>query len=162
MPIELYQEIEISTTVCTTSCRLYYRPQFGSTSRVRYLKISLISIKNNFPGLSWWYSGWESACQHRGYSFDPWPGRIPHFLGQLSSCATTTEPMCLEPGLVTREATAMRSPCTTLSNTRSLQLVKALNSNGDPAQPKSKYTENLKKITFHVTIKTHLPLKSRK
>ena len=40
---------------------------------------------------------WESARQCRGPGFDPWSGKIPHGAGQLSLCATTTEPLCLEP-----------------------------------------------------------------
>ena len=42
-------------------------------------------------GLPWWHSGWESACRCRGHGFEPWPGRIPHAVEQLSPCATTTE-----------------------------------------------------------------------
>ena len=33
----------------------------------------------------------ESACQCRGHGFDPWSGKIPHAVEQLSPCATTTE-----------------------------------------------------------------------
>ena len=45
-------------------------------------------------GLPWWHSGWESACQCRGHGFDPWSGKIPHAVDQLSPWATTTEPAC--------------------------------------------------------------------
>ena len=48
-------------------------------------------IKTFFGGLPWWHSGWESACQCRGYGFEPWSGKIPHATEQLSPCATTTE-----------------------------------------------------------------------
>ena len=41
----------------------------------------------------------QIACQCRGHGFKPWSGNIPHAAEQLSSCATTTEPMCLEPVL---------------------------------------------------------------
>ena len=41
-------------------------------------------------GLPWWFSHEE---------FDPWCGKIPHALEQLSLCTTTTEPTCLEPVL---------------------------------------------------------------
>ena len=34
----------------------------------------------------------ESACQYRGHGFDPWSGKIPHAVEQLSLCATATEP----------------------------------------------------------------------
>ena len=33
----------------------------------------------------------KSACQCRGHGFDPWSGKIPHVVEQLSPCATTTE-----------------------------------------------------------------------
>ena len=32
-------------------------------------------------GLSWWSSGSESACQCRGYWFDPWFEKIPYAVG---------------------------------------------------------------------------------
>ena len=47
--------------------------------------------------LPWWRSGWESACQCRGHGFDPWSGKIPHATERLSPCATTAEPVRLEP-----------------------------------------------------------------
>ena len=64
-------------------------------------------------GLPWKYSDKESACQCRGHGFDPWSRKIPHALGQLSPCSTTTEalkPYC--PCSATREITAVRSPHT--------------------------------------------------
>ena len=48
------------------------------------------------PGLPWWRSGWESACQCRGHGFKPWSGRIPHATEQLGPWATTAEPARLE------------------------------------------------------------------
>ena len=50
-------------------------------------------------GLSWWRSGWESACQCRGHGFEPWFEKIPHAAEQLGPWATTTEPVRLEPVL---------------------------------------------------------------
>ena len=32
-----------------------------------------------------------------GHGFEPWSGKIPHAAEQRSPCATTTEPVCLEP-----------------------------------------------------------------
>ena len=55
--------------------------------------------KMTIPGLPWWRSGWESACQCRGHGFEPWSGRIPHATEQLGPWATTTEPARLEPVL---------------------------------------------------------------
>ena len=38
-------------------------------------------------------SAWGTTqCQCRGHGFNPWSGKIPHAVGQLSSCATITEP----------------------------------------------------------------------
>ena len=65
--------------------------------------------KTGFSGLPWWSGDKASACQCRGHGFDPWSGKIPHAMGRLSLCTTTTEPVRLEPVLHTREATAMRS-----------------------------------------------------
>lgn len=44
-------------------------------------------------GASLVLTGGESTCQCRGYRFDPWSGRIPHAMKQLSSCTTTIESM---------------------------------------------------------------------
>ena len=66
--------------------------------------------------------------------------KIPHAAGPLSPCATTaavcaTESLCS----ATREATTMRSPCTTTkSSPCSLPLKKSPHSNEDPAKQKKK------------------------
>ena len=60
---------------------------------------SKISLKLASPGLPWWRSGWESACQCRGHGFEPWSGKIPHGTEQLGPWATTAEPVRLEPVL---------------------------------------------------------------
>jgi len=44
-------------------------------------------------GLPWWLSGKEPACQCRRRGFNPWSGKIPHAVEQLSLCATNTEPL---------------------------------------------------------------------
>ena len=49
-------------------------------------------LKNRSPGLPWWLSGEESTCQCRRHRFDPWSGKIPHAMEQLSPC-TTIEPV---------------------------------------------------------------------
>ena len=36
------------------------------------------------PGLPWWSSGEESALQGKEHGFDPWSGKIPHAMEQLS------------------------------------------------------------------------------
>ena len=47
--------------------------------------------KKRLNGLSWWFSGKESACQCRRHGFDPWSGNIPRAMEQLRPCATTME-----------------------------------------------------------------------
>ena len=64
-------------------------------------------------GLPWSSSGYKSACQRRGHGFDPWSGKTPPAVGQLSLCPTTTEPVPWSPCSATRETTAMRSLHTT-------------------------------------------------
>ena len=68
-------------------------------------------------GLPWWSGGKESAWQCRGQGFNPWSRKIPHTLGQLSLCVTTTEPTRLRVRVLQREATTMRSPHTTARET---------------------------------------------
>ena len=34
----------------------------------------------------------ESTCQCKGHEFNPWSGKTPHAMEQLSPCATTSEP----------------------------------------------------------------------
>ena len=78
-----------------------------------------------FPGGT---VGKQSACQFRGHRFNPWSGKIPHPVEQLSPCGTTTEPTprAHEPLLslcsATREATTMRSPRTTTNSSPPLTI----------------------------------------
>ena len=44
-------------------------------------------------GLPTWFSGKESVCQCRGRGFDPWSGKFPHAMEQLSLCTSTAEPV---------------------------------------------------------------------
>ena len=63
------------------------------------------TIKKNklaFPGGS---SGKESACQCRRDRLDPWSGKNPHVMVQLSLCATTIEPVLQSPEATTTEPT---------------------------------------------------------
>ena len=73
---------------------------------------------------------WIRIClPSRGHRFNLWSGKIPHATEQLSPCPTPTDPTLHVPcvqsqGSTTREATAVRSLCTTareqppLSSTR--------------------------------------------
>ena len=72
-------------------------------------------------------TGKESTCQCRRHGFNHWFGKIPRASGQLSPCATATEPVscnyqaymlqqlkpaCVDPCSALREDMAMRSLCT--------------------------------------------------
>ena len=45
----------------------------------------------------WWSSGSESTCYCRGYGFNPWSGKIPYAMEQISWCTTASESMALGP-----------------------------------------------------------------
>ena len=62
--------------------------------------------KESHPGLPWWSSGQEPACQCRRQG----SGKF-HVTGQLSSCAIITEPSCLKP-LLCNEKPPQRESCT--------------------------------------------------
>ena len=78
----------------------------------------MIPFIRNIQGLPWWRSGQESTCQCRGHGFEPWSGKIPHAVEQLSPCATTTEPALWSPRATTTEPAChnywrpcAKSPC---------------------------------------------------
>ena len=73
----------------------------------------LYFLKNDTQGLPWWRSGWESTCQWRAHGFEPWSGKIPHAVEQLSLCAKLLSlcsracaPQLLSPCATTTEARA--------------------------------------------------------
>ena len=95
-------------------CRDPYRVTFQRTWRLSEWVFAGVSfwvafIKNARSGFPWWSSGCKSACQCRGHGFDSWSRKTPHATGQLSPCATTTEPTPLSL-CCTRKAT-MRHTC---------------------------------------------------
>ena len=50
-------------------------------------------------------SAWGTTqCQCRGHGFNPWSGKIPHAVEQLSPWATATEPVLESPGIGTTES----------------------------------------------------------
>ena len=49
----------------------------------------------------WWLSDKESSCQCRRQWFNPWSGKIPHAVEQLSLRVTTTEPVLQSLGVAT-------------------------------------------------------------
>ena len=89
-----FQRLPLSSSVCTS---VSLSPFPASQDLLNYLLTTwyytclwFYTLKN--PGLPWWRSGWESACQCRGHGFEPWSRKIPLAAEQLSLCATTTEP----------------------------------------------------------------------
>ena len=97
------------------------RPSYMVILRMPSLTITLYwTLSMAKEGLPWWFTVEESACQCREYGFNPWSGKTPHAMEQLSPCATTTEPTRSNFGSLhssslcsaTREATTMRSLCT--------------------------------------------------
>ena len=87
----------------------------------KMLAPTTFKIKQVGPGLPWWLSGYESACQCRGHRFDPWRGTIPHAAEQLILSATLLNPAAtIEPKTqysAIREATTMRSSYTSMKRT---------------------------------------------
>ena len=77
--------------------------------------VEIVRNREN-PGLPWWSSGKESTCQRRGHGFHPRSRRLPGTAGQLSPCATTTEPTLCNKG-----STARRSLCATLGSSPHVQ-----------------------------------------
>ena len=90
-------------------------------STISQKKVGGELVRKGHRGLHWWSSSKEFACQCRRHRFNPWSRKIPHAAEQLSSCTTTTELtchhywiLCIEsPCSATREATSVRSLCTT-------------------------------------------------
>ena len=50
-----------------------------------------MKVKKLCPGLPWWLTSKESACQCRGHRFHPWSGKISDDSEQWSPGATATE-----------------------------------------------------------------------
>ena len=64
-------------------------PQYIKNSDNSTMKKQTTQFKNGQKGFPSWLRGKESACQCRRHGFDPWSGKIPCAMGQLSLCATT-------------------------------------------------------------------------
>ena len=65
----------------------------------------------NVLGLPWWSRSLESVCQCRGHGFNPWSRKIPHAAGQLSPCATTTDPVCSRARVLQQEKPPQGEAC---------------------------------------------------
>ena len=89
-------------------------------------------------GHPWWCSGSESVCQHRKHRFSPWPGKIPHAMGQRSPYTESTG-ACPQILGATREATTIRGPHTAAKGSPpSTHLEKAQGKQGRPRAAKNK------------------------
>ena len=106
-----------------------------------------------------WLSGKEFTCQFRRHRFDPWAGKIPGAVEQVSPCTTTTtkpelqslETATTEPACCSYRGPSVPEPChlkrghhneklvhSVRSSSCSPLLEKSLCSNKDPAQPNIK------------------------
>ena len=72
------------------------------------------------------------TCQNRGHRFSPWSGKIPHVIGQLSSCSIPTE-------------SVLKSPWATTAADHALQQEKAPQSKTHVAQLKNLHSPQLEK-----------------
>ena len=81
--------------------------------------------------------------------------KIPHADEQLSPCVTTF--VLQIPCSATREATAMRNPCTAMeSSPCSLQLEKSLSINEEPTQPNTNKIKKKKREWEETSLCTHV------
>ena len=76
-------------------------PSFLLASQPTHREYKLVWCR----GRSWWLSSNESALRGRRHGFLPWSGKIPHTAEQLSSCATTIEPVLWSLGTTTTDPT---------------------------------------------------------
>ena len=99
-----------------------WRPQIPSddvSERGCYLDPLVQIFQKQDPGLPWWLSGEETACQCRRHGLDPWSGKIPRATEQRSPGPIAMEPVLgrepgnatTEPAATTPENRAPESPC---------------------------------------------------
>ena len=95
-------------------------------------------------GFCWWANGLKEPPASAGGGFDPWSGKIPQVVGQLSPHTTITEPVLWNLGATTAEALEpalrnRRSPC---KGVHTAQLEKARLQQGRPNAAKNKWIKN--------------------
>ena len=73
-----------------THLHCFVQTTFSSHLYLHVLDAQVIKMILDFPG----GSVVKNACQCRGCGFDPWSGKIPHAVGQLSLCTANTGPAC--------------------------------------------------------------------
>ena len=64
----------------------------GEGSCLRGIEVPFCKIKRVL-GLPWWLSGKESTYPCKRHGFNPWSGKIPHPVEQLSPSTATIEPV---------------------------------------------------------------------
>ena len=69
-------------------CKKHYRESCSLKWKNNLKLCEGIKISIGFP---WWLKGKESACQCRRHGFNPWSGKFPHAVEQLSPQVTITE-----------------------------------------------------------------------
>ena len=80
---------------------------------------------------------WLRIClPMQGLRFHPWSGKIPHAMGQLSLCATTTESVLQSLQFTTSEASMPEVSALQLESSPLLAVTReSLSGNEDPVQP---------------------------
>ena len=106
-----------------------------------------------------WHGGWESACQCRGHSFDPWSGKIPNTPEQLKPTHHNYWTQALESSSRNYWAHALQQGKphnAAKSSPSSLQLEKAHTQQHNPSAAKNKQ-ELFKNITKYNSFNLLLP-----
>ena len=132
----------ISTTVSPVLTNTLWQKANKCFGMAMYLSPQKIQL-NRISLVVQWLRIWLPMQRTQ---FDPWSWKIPHALGPLSPCNTTTEPACCNywsqcipqsPCSTKREATVLRSPQLE-SSRHSLQLERALEEHERPSTVKKK------------------------
>ena len=102
--LAIYVRLKLLVFIETVDSKCLHRSVFANLALCFTLYILSLIILYTFQvlripqfGFPWWLSGKESAYQCRGHRFNPWFGKIPQALGQLSPCTTTTELLLWSP-----------------------------------------------------------------
>ena len=95
--------------------------QIGAGAQTKKWTLSCLThhTKKLKMRLSWWCSGYKSACQSRGPRLHPWSRTIPRATEQLSPHTTTTEPVSSR-----AQEPQVLSPSVGTTETRVLHLLK--------------------------------------
>ena len=115
-------EKEMATHSSVLAWRIPWMEEPGGLPSTGSQRVGQDQATNTFTrtygGLPWWLSGKESACQCSRHEFDPWSRKIPHAVGQLTPCATATEPVLWSSGAATTESYMPWSPSSTMRGRR--------------------------------------------